>query len=360
MSQVDIPKTQTAAIVPKQGGPVVFDDNYPVTMPGKDEILVKVLYTGVCQSDLHTKAGTATGADGKPITNIKLPHVGGHEGVGRVVAFGPGVSPRDDLQLGTIVGIRFASRICHQCEYCTSGQEQHCTNSTNHLHHEDGSFQEYCVLDTKHLTLLPQDIDPRVVGPALCAGVTAYKAVVNANLKEGQWLTVIGAGGGLGHFAVQYGLALGAKVLGVDAGAEKQKFVESLGAQFLDFSKCKDLAQEVQKITGGGTHAAVVTSGHPRAFQNLADMIRVGGSLCMVGIPPGDVCLDTPIATIVIKGLKIHGNLVGSLKETGEAVELVRSGKVNPRVQVRPFRDLPEVYDMLEKGDIPGRIVLQL
>jgi propanol-preferring alcohol dehydrogenase len=50
MSQVDIPKTQTAAIVPKQGGPVVFDDNYPVTMPGKDEILVKVLYTGVCQS----------------------------------------------------------------------------------------------------------------------------------------------------------------------------------------------------------------------------------------------------------------------------------------------------------------------
>lgn len=89
-------------------------------------------------------------------------------------------------------------------------------------------------------------------------------------------------------------------------------------------------------------------------------MIRIGGSLCMVGIPPGDVHLDTPIATIVIKGLKIQGNLVGSLKETLEAVELVRVGKVKPHVQVRPFRDLPEVYEMLEKGDIPGRIVLQL
>ena len=132
--------------------------------------------------DLHTKAGTATGADGLPITNIKLPHVGGHEGVGRVVAFGPNLSPKDDLQLGTLVGIRFASRICHECEYCTSGREQHCGNATNHLHHEDGSFQEYCVLDTKYLTTLPQDIDPKVVGPTLCAGVTAYK-VSSTSLK---------------------------------------------------------------------------------------------------------------------------------------------------------------------------------
>ncbi|KIX07239.1 uncharacterized protein Z518_01892 [Rhinocladiella mackenziei CBS 650.93] len=360
MPDISIPKIQTAAIVRKQGGPVEFDDNYPVTLPGADEVLVKVLYTGVCQSDLHTKAGTATGPDGLPITNIKLPHVGGHEGVGRIVAFGPNLSPGEELQLGTLVGIRFASRVCHQCEYCITGRDQHCEKSTNHLHHEDGSFQQYCVLDTKYLTLLPQDIDPVVVGPALCAGVTAYKAVVNAHLKEGEWLTVIGAGGGLGHFAVQYGLALGARVLGVDAGLEKQKFVESLGATFVDFTKCKDLAEEVRKLTSGGTHAAVVTSGHPRAFQKLADMIRVGGSLCMVGIPPGDVRLDTPVATIVIKGLRIQGNLVGSLKETLEAVGLVQNGKVKPHVQIRAFRELPEVYEMLEKGDIPGRIVLQL
>lgn len=56
---------------------------------------------------------------------------------------------------------------------------------------------------------------------------------------------------------MQYGLALGAKVLGVDAGAEKQQFIESLGAQFVDFSKCKDLAEEIKNITGGGSHAVV-------------------------------------------------------------------------------------------------------
>ena len=158
---------------------------------------------------------------------------------------------------------------------------------------------------------------------------------------------------------VQYGLAVGAKVLGIDAGAEKQKFVEALGANFLDFTKCKDLADEVRRITGGA-HAVVITSGHPRAFDNVGDMVRTGGSLSMVGIPPGDVKLDIPIATIIIRGLKIQGNLVGSLKETLEAVELVRNGRVKPHVQVRPFSELPQVYEMLEKGDISGRIVLEL
>lgn len=79
-----------------------------------------------------------------------------------------------------------------------------------------------------------------------------------------------------------------------------------------------------------------------------------------MGIPPGDVRLDTPIATLVIKGIKIQGNLVGSLKEALEAVEYVRTGKVKPHVEIHQFKELPKVYEMLEKGDIPGRIVLQI
>jgi alcohol dehydrogenase, propanol-preferring len=87
---------------------------------------------------------------------------------------------------------------------------------------------------------------------------------------------------------------------------------------------------------------------------------QLGNSNDTIGIPPGDVKLDTPIATIIVKGLKISGNLVGSLEETLESVELVRSGKVHPHIEVRPFRELPEVYEKLEKGDVPGRIVLQV
>ena len=104
---------------------------------------------------------------------MKLPHVGGHEGVGRVVELGPGCS--EDIKLGMLVGIRFASRICRRCDACLSGREQYCPKATNHLHHEDGSFQEYIALDASYLAILPNDIDPSVIGPVLCAGLTAYK-----------------------------------------------------------------------------------------------------------------------------------------------------------------------------------------
>ena len=153
---------------------------------------------------------------------------------------------------------------------------------------------------------------------------------------------------------------MGANVLGIDAGDSKKQFIESIGAQYLDFTKSSDLVADVNSTTKGGAHAAIVTSGHPAAFNHAADVVRIGGALCMVGIPPGDVHLQTPIAAIVIKGLRIFGNLVGSMKETLESVELVREGKVKPHVEVRTFRELPEIYGMLEKGDIPGRIVLEV
>lgn len=130
---------------------------------------------------------------------------------------------------------------------------------------------------------------------------------------------------------------------------------------FVDFAESKDLVADVMKLTGGdGAHAAIVTSGHPKAFSSAADMLAIGGTLCCIGIPPGDVALTTPVATIVIKGLRILGNLVGSMKDTLQALEYVRTGLVTPRVEVRPFRDLPEVYGMLERGEILGRVVLQV
>jgi propanol-preferring alcohol dehydrogenase len=162
-------------------------------------------------------------------------------------------------------------------------------------------------------------------------------------------------------FAVQYGLAVGAQVLAVDSGSEKEKFVKELGVNaFIDFAKTKDLIQDVNNVTSGGAHAVIVTAGSPRAFKSAADMLRVGGILSCVGIPPGKAFIEVPVCTIVIKGLRITGNLVGSLKECLEAVELVRRGVVKVKVSVRPFKDLPAVYEELERGDIAGRIVLKV
>ncbi|KAJ5302956.1 Polyketide synthase enoylreductase [Penicillium atrosanguineum] len=354
MASIDIPNTQTVALVRDLGGTVEFKTDYPVPTPGRNEVLAKVLYSGVCQS------GTAAGPNGSPITKIKLPHVGGHEGIGQIVSLGPDIEHSAGLRVGGFVGIRFASRICRRCEFCLAGTEQYCMASTNHLHHEDGSFQQYISLDADYLTVLPDDIDPVVMGPVLCAGLTAYKAVLNAHVRPGSWLVVVGAGGGLGHLAVQYARAQGALVIGVDTGADRKEFVHGIGAQhFIDFA-VEDPVKKVKEITGLGAHAVVVTAGNAQAFAHACDMLRVGGTLSCVGIPPGAPCLETPICTIVIKGLRITGNLVGSLKECMEAVDLVRRGVVKPVIKVRPFKDLPLVYEEMEKGDISGRVVLQI
>lgn len=135
----------------------------------------------------------------------------------------------------------------------------------------------------------------------------------------------------------------------------------SLGVQeFVDFSTTSDLVQEIHAITGGGAHAVIVAVGNPKGFAQAADMLRVGGTLSCIGIPSGRAYLEASISTIVIKGLHITGNLVGSLKECLEAVELVRRGIVRPKILVRPFRDLQTVYDELDRGEVAGRIVLRI
>lgn len=83
-----------------------------------------------------------------------------------------------------LVGIRFVSRICRRCDFCLAGREQHCVKSTNHLHDEDGSFQEYIALDADYLTILPDDIDPSVMGPVLCAGLTTYKVFTSFAIRQ--------------------------------------------------------------------------------------------------------------------------------------------------------------------------------
>ncbi|KAK8866190.1 hypothetical protein IAR55_001341 [Kwoniella newhampshirensis] len=363
-----LPSTQKAAVIRHQTGPVEFVTDYPVPKVGRDEVLAKVLYTGVCQSDLHTKNGTAAGADGKNITNIKLPHIGGHEGIGRIIAIGSDVknssnSDSEEIRIGRYVGIRFISRICRRCKYCLAGQEQHCIGGmTNHLHHEDGAFQEYISLDGDNLTLLPDDIDPKEMGPILCAGITAYKCVQKCGIKPGEWLVVIGAAGGMGHLAVQYARVVGARVIAIDGGDHKRDFCLSLGAErYIDFRSVPSIVEQVQRITnGGGAHAVVCAAGSPRAYANAADMLRIGGTLACGGIPPGTPHLETSIGTIVIKGLRIVGSLVGSLRDTMEVVELTRLGKVKPAIEVRPWKDLPKVYEELENDQILGRVVLKI
>ena len=160
---------------------------------------------------------------------------------------------------------------------------------------------------------------------------------------------------------MQYARAIGARVLGIDSGNKKRERVLAAGAErFLDFREVADPIAAATQLTEGGAHGVVVTTGNSKAYAQAAEMLRVGGTLSCVGIPPDRAFFQTPVATFVIKGLKVSGNLVGSMKENLEALDFVRRGIVKPYVVVRPFKDLPKVYEELENDQVAGRVVLKV
>jgi alcohol dehydrogenase, propanol-preferring len=115
-----------------------------------------------------------------------------------------------------------------------------------------------------------------------------------------------GAGGGLGHLAVQYANAMGLRVVAIDTGKEKEDLVKSLGAEaFVDF-KTGDVIEQVKKITNGGPHAAIVIAASPKPYEDALKMVRAKGTVVAVGMPSkaimGADVFDTVTRSLTIKG----------------------------------------------------------
>lgn len=109
---------------------------------------------------------------------------------------------------------------------------------------------------------------------------------VSSNVKPGQWIVLPGAGGGLGHFAVQYAKAMGMRVIAIDGGDAKKDLCKKLGAEvFIDFQQVKDIPAEVMKITGFGAHAVLVTAATKEAYASAPALLRPNGTVVVVGLP---------------------------------------------------------------------------
>ncbi|GMG24136.1 unnamed protein product [Ambrosiozyma monospora] len=264
---MSVPKTQKAVIFETNGGPLLYKD-IPVPVPKPNEILINVKYSGVCHTDLHAWKGDW------PLAT-KLPLVGGHEGAGIVVAKGSNVT---NFEIGDLAGNKWLNGSCMGCEYCQQGAEPNCPDADLSGYTHDGSFQQYATADAVQAAKIPKGTDLAGVAPILCAGVTVYKALKTAELRPGQWVAISGAGGGLGSLAVQYAVAMGLRVLGIDGGDEKAALVKSLGGEaFVDFTKTKDVVAEIQKITSGGPHGVINVSVSPAAISQSCQYVRTLG-----------------------------------------------------------------------------------
>lgn len=353
---MSIPKTQSACVFDKHGGPeeVRFVKDHPVVQqkdlkPG--EALVHIEYSGVCHTDLHALKGDWPAPP-------KLPLVGGHEGAGRIVAIADNTSTT--LKVGDAVGVKWLADSCLNCEVCREGQEATCSHSQTSGYSVDGSFQQYAVSFTRHLTPIPEGLPLEVAAPILCAGVTVWKAIKQSNTKPGDYILIAGAGGGLGHLAVQYAAAMSLRVIAVDSGEEKKKLCASYGAEiFLDFKDSGNFIDRVKEVTGGlGPHAALMTSSSGAAYNEALEYLRPHGTLVAVGLPP-DTWIKANVFWTVFKALRIVGSYVGNRQDAVEALDFALRGKVVPQIVIEPLENLRSVYERMEKGQVSGRIVLK-
>ncbi|KZT53662.1 GroES-like protein [Calocera cornea HHB12733] len=348
-----IPKTQKAAVV--RDKKVAIED-VPVVQPSDlkvGQVLVKVLYSGVCHTDLHAQLGDW------PLVH-KEPLIGGHEGAGIIVAIGEHTDT--DLKLGDRVGIKWLADSCLKCDYCRQGYEPLCHQAQCSGFTVDGSFQQYAVSFARHVTKIPEGLPMDKAAPILCAGVTVYKALKQSNARPGEWVVIPGAGGGLGHLAIQYAQYMGLRVIAIDTGAEKQALCTKLGAErWIDFRQTDDIVKAVKAATpdGDGPHAAIVTSASGAAYEQALDYIRPHGTVVSVGLPPdAKVSADVFWTTFLEKQLK--GSYVGNRQDAVEALAIAASGRVETTFRLLPFANLPDVYAQMHDGSLVGRVVLDL
>lgn len=335
--------TMRAAVVTELGAPLTVTE-MALPTPGPGEVLVKLETSGVCHTDLHA-------AHGDWPVKPQPPFVPGHEGYGTVVAVGSGVT---DLKIGDKVGNAWLWSACGRCEYCRTGWETLCESQRNGGYSVNGSFGDHMLVDATYAPRIPDGVDPLEVAPILCAGVTVYKGLKVTDTRPGQWVAISGVGG-LGHVAVQYARAMGLRVVAVDIDDDKLALARRLGAEVTVNGRSLHAVDEVQQATGG-VHGVLVTAVAPEPFSQAIGFARRGGTIVLVGLPPGDFPLR--IFDVVLRGLTIRGSIVGTRQDMTEALDFFARGLIHPTVEAARLDEINEVFGRMERGQIDGRVVI--
>ncbi|PYI08161.1 hypothetical protein BO78DRAFT_365082 [Aspergillus sclerotiicarbonarius CBS 121057] len=351
---MDIPQTQIAAVLPPTGATATsklqIKHDRPVPSPTEGEVLVKLEYSGLCHSDVHSVRGETP----------MLTDVAGHEGVGKVVKGRYALLSKFGWDEELVYGSWLYSS-CLECEICAINNTA-CPYQKNAGANVPGTFQQYVVSPAIHATIIPPELAPDVAAPLLCAGIAMYSSIMKTKTRPGDWIVLPGAGGGLGHMGVQIASKKGLKVIAIDSGEKKKQLCLSLGAtSFLDY-KTDDVEREVKALTSGlGAHAVICTANSEPAYTQSMKMLRSLGVLVCVGIPSVPFRLPaTPFDMIVKAGQTIVGNSAGTAKEMEELMEMAVAGDVEAHIECFDFNCIDDVLQRLGRSEIEGRAVVRI
>jgi len=319
--------------------------------PRPDDVVIEILYCGVCHSDLHT-ARNDWGWSSYPI-------VPGHEIIGRVLEVGQAVTK---FKAGDRVGVGCLVDSCHHCEACEHGEEQYCDGAVytyggvdRHDHSvTQGGYSQKVVVSDKFVLRIPDGLDLKGAAPLLCAGITTWSPLRHWKVGKGSRVAVVGLGG-LGHMALELAKALGADVTLFTRSKGKEADAQRLGAEHIVLSTDPSQMEAVQSRFD----LIIDTVPYVHDLKPYMPTLRTDGTLVLVGyIGALDSCLDS--SPMVFRRRSVAGSLIGGIRETQEMLDFCGKHGITSDVEVIRMQDINEAFERMLKSDVKYRFVIDM
>ena len=362
MPSTDARISTTAAVLDAFGGPFGLR-SVEIEAPRDDEVLVRIVGTGVCHTDLAHRDGQAA---------FRPPMVLGHEGAGVVQAVGAAVT---HVRPGDPVILSYFS--CGACPSCRRRRPAYCRSAfagnfsgarpdgsrpvwiegepVASSFFSQSSFAGHALAHRRNVVKAPDDLPLEGLGPLGCGFQTGAGAVLNTlDVQPGQSLAVFGVGAA-GLAAVMAAKAVGAgQIIAVDRNPTRLDLALELGADHAFAADEPDLAKAIRQASGGGVDAALECVGLSPVLQTAFAVLAPGGACVMLGLPaPGDA------ATVDMRSLLTGRRLIGSIEGDADPhffipqmIDLHRQGRFPFERLIRfyPFDQIETAFADMKSG----------
>jgi uncharacterized zinc-type alcohol dehydrogenase-like protein len=319
--------------------------------PLANDVEIDILFCGVCHSDLHF-ARNEWGFTQYPV-------VPGHEILGRVTRVGANVTK---FKVGDLASVGCLVDSCRTCDCCKKGLEQYCmTGAIFTYNGEDkhlggmtyGGYSERVVVDEKYTLRVPANLDPAAAAPLLCAGITTWSPLKHWNAGPGKKVGIVGLGG-LGHMGVKFARALGAHTVLFTTSPSKVADGLRLGAHEVVISK--DEAEMAKHASSFDLIIDTVSADH--SLDALMALIKLDGTMCMVGVPPSPQQIAA--FSLILPRRNLAGSCIGGIAETQEMLDFC--GKHNIVCDIEKIRmdEINTAYERMLKSDVKYRFVIDM
>ena len=319
--------------------------------PLANDVEIDILFCGVCHSDLHF-ARNEWGFTEYPV-------VPGHEILGRVTRIGANVTK---FKVGDLASVGCLVDSCRTCDCCKKGLEQYCmTGAIFTYNGEDkhlggmtyGGYSERVVVDEKYTLRVPANLDPAAAAPLLCAGITTWSPLKHWNAGPGKKVGIVGLGG-LGHMGVKFARALGAHTVLFTTSPSKVADGLRLGAHEVVISK--DEAEMAKHANSFDLIIDTVSADH--SLDALMALIKLDGTMCMVGVPPSPQQIAA--FSLILPRRNLAGSCIGGIAETQEMLDFC--GKHNIVCDIEKIRmdEINTAYERMLKSDVKYRFVIDM